>query len=152
MEEVLNTLDLKVEEMGARITCDELPEAVVSPSQFRQLFQNLISNALKFSRKSIPPDIIITYEYLSPAVLDTENLKEAKRYLKIDVTDNGIGFDNAFVDKIFGIFQRLHGKHEYEGTGIGLAICKKIVENHGGRIAAHGRPNEGATFTIIIPV
>jgi len=119
------------------------------PSQFRQLFQNLISNSLKFVRDDVQPHVSITYRYLPPD--DVPQLEGAMRYLKLEFTDNGIGFEEEYAGKIFAIFQRLHGRSEYEGTGIGLAICKKIVEHHGGIIYAHAKPNEGATFTMILP-
>jgi signal transduction histidine kinase len=119
------------------------------PSQFRQLFQNLISNSLKFVRDDVPPQITITHSYLSPGEIPP--LEGAPRYLKLEFRDNGIGFEEEYAQKIFAIFQRLHGRSEYEGTGIGLAICKKIVEHHGGVIYAHATPGQGATFTVILP-
>ncbi|RYZ56141.1 MAG: hypothetical protein EOP49_01160 [Sphingobacteriales bacterium] len=152
VEEVRQTLEYKIEESGAVIKTDDLPAANVVPSQFRQMFLNLVSNSLKFSKEKGTPEIRVTHKYLFPREVAEYNLAKAAMYLRIDVTDNGIGFDNQFSSKIFAIFQRLHGKTEYEGTGIGLAICRKIAENHGGTITANGYPGKGATFTIIIPV
>jgi light-regulated signal transduction histidine kinase (bacteriophytochrome) len=155
LEDLLNdakqTLEYKIEEKNARIISDGLPVMMVVPSQFRQLFLNLLTNSLKFAREGITPEIKITHQYLRPSQVASYDLTKAPRYLKINFADNGIGFDNQFANKIFTIFQRLHGKSEYEGTGIGLAICRKVTENHGGTIIAKGTVNGGSTFTIIIP-
>lgn len=125
--------------------------ASIIPSQFVQLFQNLIGNSLKFSRQGIPPEIKITWRFLRDTDLTSTNLKKANRYLELVFADNGIGFAEAFNEKIFAIFQRLHHREQYEGTGIGLAICKRVVLNHGGYIKASGIPDQGAIFTVVIP-
>lgn len=151
LEEVLINLEHKIEEKKAIISYEQLPETFVIPSQFRQLFQNLISNSLKFSRPGVPLKIDITHSYTNKLPEQYSRNKKPGKYLAIEVKDNGIGINNAYAEKIFTIFQRLHGKHEYEGTGIGLAICKKIVEHHGGVIRANGMLDVGTTFTIIIP-
>jgi PAS domain S-box-containing protein len=151
LNEVIQTLEFKIEESKAVIKSDDLPVANIIPSQFRQLFQNLISNSLKFSRIDVIPLITITHAYLSPQEIDQHQLTKSTRFLQITFTDNGIGFDDKYSEKIFSIFHRLHGRSEYEGTGIGLAICKKIMENHSGKIFATGKENEGAVFNIIIP-
>jgi signal transduction histidine kinase len=114
-----------------------------------QIFQNIISNALKYARAGVPSRINITSQ-LVPAP-GSENNAE-KNYCKITITDNGIGFDESYINKIFNMFQRLHGKGEYEGTGIGLAIVKKIIEKHNGTITAKSRENEGAAFIITLPL
>jgi PAS domain S-box-containing protein len=150
-EEVIQALEHNIEEKRAVIKISELPEARIVPSQFRQLFQNLISNSLKFSRKDVPPEISITHKLLRPYELPHANLGKANKYLEIKISDNGIGFDKIFSDKIFTIFQRLHNRSQYEGTGIGLAICRRIVENHRGVIFATGSQQQGATFTVVIP-
>jgi PAS domain S-box-containing protein len=150
-EEALQTLEHKIEEKKAVIHLQELPEATVIPSQFRQLFQNLLSNSLKFSSKEVNPQISVTYAVLKPHEVAHFHVNKAARYLQLQIADNGIGFDKVFAEKIFTIFQRLHNRSQYEGTGIGLAICKRIVENHGGVIFASGVQQKGATFTIIIP-
>jgi signal transduction histidine kinase len=121
------------------------------PAQAQQLFQNLISNSLKFVRSNVQPVVKVMHRYLSENEVAHYNLRTANRYLELQITDNGIGFEEEFQEKIFAVFQRLHHKHEYEGTGIGLAICRKIVTSYGGSIMASGRTGEGATFTIIIP-
>jgi len=151
LEEVLQTLEYKIEQKGAIINADALPEVPIIPSQFRQLFQNLLSNSLKFVREGVPPQITITHTFLTPDDTEILQLKKADRYLKLQFTDNGIGFDEEYAGKILAIFQRLHGRSEYEGTGIGLAICKKIVEHHGGIITASGQEQKGATFTVLLP-
>ncbi|HYE53198.1 MAG TPA: PAS domain-containing protein, partial [Chitinophagaceae bacterium] len=152
LEDALRVLEYKIEEKGAVVTVElPLPEAKIIPSQFNQLFQNLLSNSLKFVRDGVAPRIHIGYQWLKPQDVVQHRMRRARQYLKITVSDNGIGFDNMFAGKIFAIFQRLQHK-EFEGTGIGLAICKKIVENHGGVIAASGESGRGATFTFIIPV
>jgi PAS domain S-box-containing protein len=152
LSEALQPLDHKIEELKAIVDSDELPMVPIVPAQFRQLFLNLVSNSLKFQRKGVLPEIKITHTFLSPKAVERLELAKAKKYLKIELRDNGIGFDNQYSGKIFAIFQRLHGRSEYEGTGIGLAVCKRIVENHGGAIFAEGKVNEGATFTIVVPV
>jgi signal transduction histidine kinase len=151
LNETLQTLEFKIEQKNALIKSDELPEANIIPSQFRQLFQNLLSNSLKFVRSDVQTVITITSTYLKPQDLPSYQLAAAEKYLKLEFNDNGIGFENEFAGKIFAIFQRLHGRSEYEGSGIGLAICKKIVEHHGGLIFATGVPDQGASFTIILP-
>ena len=109
------------------------------PRQIEQLFINLIGNALKFHREGIPP------------VVDVSS-RAAGEMCEIRVTDNGIGFDSAHADRIFDVFERLHARHKYGGTGIGLAICKKIAERHGGNIKVEAKPDEGATFIIRLPM
>ncbi|GAA4465967.1 hypothetical protein GCM10023189_47410 [Nibrella saemangeumensis] len=151
LKEVLQTLEHRIESKNAVIEADKLPVLNIVPSQFRQLFQNLLSNSLKFAREDVAPKIHISCTYLSAEEVGQFNMPKAKRYIQLTFTDNGIGFDNRFAGKIFAIFQRLHNKNDYEGTGIGLAICKKIVENHGGVIFASGIPDQGSTFTVILP-
>jgi light-regulated signal transduction histidine kinase (bacteriophytochrome) len=152
LDEVLLTLEYKIESQKASIQSDRLPEAMINVPQFRQLFQNLLSNSLKFTKKEVAPEITITHKYLRAKQVKEFDLIPANRYLQLKITDNGIGFENEYSNKIFSIFKRLHSKSEYEGTGIGLSICKKIVENHNGVIFAFGKPGVGAIFTIIIPV
>lgn len=151
LKDVLQLLEHRIESVGARVDHSKLPSAKVVPSQIRQLFQNLINNSLKFCRQDVKPHITISHCFKNPKEIDADGLAKAKKYLEIKISDNGIGFENKYANKIFAIFQRLHGKTEYEGTGIGLAICKKVVENHGGAICAAAIKNEGATFTIILP-
>lgn len=150
-QEVLQTFDHKIEELGASVTSDGLPDVFMVPAQVQQLFQNLVSNSLKFVRTNVRPVVNFTHRYLSYDVVAHNNLRPANRYLELQIADNGIGFEEEFQEKIFAVFQRLHHKHEYEGTGIGLAICRKIVTSYGGSIIASGRAGQGATFTIIIP-
>jgi PAS domain S-box-containing protein len=151
LDETLQTLEFKIEQQNATIKADPLPEAKIIPSQFRQLFQNLLSNSLKFVKPGIPPVITITHSLLKANDVVHYQLTAANHYHKLEFKDNGIGFENEFAGKIFAIFQRLHGRSEYEGSGIGLAICKKIVEHHGGIIYASGVIDQGATFTVILP-
>jgi light-regulated signal transduction histidine kinase (bacteriophytochrome) len=151
LEETLQTLEYKIEQQNAVIKADSLPEAKIIPAQFRQLFQNLLSNSLKFVRPGLQPVITISHKIIKADDAIHYQLTPSNQYHKLEFRDNGIGFENEFAGKIFAIFQRLHGRSEYEGSGIGLAICKKIVEHHGGIIYANGLPDEGATFTIILP-
>jgi PAS domain S-box-containing protein len=151
LEETLQTLEYKIEQQSAAIKSEPLPEAKIIPSQFRQLFQNLLSNSLKFIKPEVPPVVTITHALLPAKGVTHYQLAEADQYHKLQFMDNGIGFEKEFAGKIFAIFQRLHGRSEYEGSGIGLAICKKIVEHHGGIIYAESMPGEGATFTVILP-
>ena len=151
LEEVKQALEYKIEQQNAIIGGEDLPEAIIVPSQFRQLFQNILSNSIKFVSEDVQPVIKISHTYLEPEEVQNFHLQKANRYLKIAFEDNGIGFEEEYAGKIFQIFHRLHGRMEYEGTGIGLAICKKIVEHHGGIIYATGRPNQGAIMTLILP-
>ncbi|MBD0295955.1 MAG: hypothetical protein ICV84_12260, partial [Flavisolibacter sp.] len=151
LEDAMQALEFKIEQKNAIIKADPLPKANIVPSQFRQLFQNLLSNSLKFVQEDVQPIINIRHSYCTPEEVEKYGVAKSNKYHKIDIIDNGIGFEEEYAGKIFAIFQRLHGRSEYEGTGIGLAICKKIVEHHGGAIYATSEPNKGATFTIILP-
>jgi signal transduction histidine kinase len=151
LEDAKQTLEYKIEQVNAIIDAEALPEANIIPSQFRQLFQNLLSNSLKFIPDDRQPVIKIKSQPLTPEEAAEHQLTKASGYLKLQFSDNGIGFEEEYANRIFQIFQRLHGRSEYEGTGIGLAICKKIVEHHGGIIYASSELNMGAVFTIIIP-
>jgi light-regulated signal transduction histidine kinase (bacteriophytochrome) len=144
---VLGDLEVRIEQTGASIDVAALPEIDADATQMRQLFQNLIGNALKFNRPGVPPVLRIQYELESR----TGNARTAT-LAKITISDNGIGFDEKYAEQIFVIFQRLHGRMEYEGTGIGLAVCKKIVDRHGGTISASSTPGAGATFVIHLPL
>ena len=144
---VLSDIQMRIEDSGGSVECAELPTLPADNTQMRQLFQNLISNALKFARPDVTPVVKLTAE---KAIIHTEN-GIPQDIWRIRLSDNGIGFDNKYKDQIFAIFQRLHGRLEYEGTGIGLATCRKIVERHHGTIDAEGVPNEGATFIIEMP-
>jgi signal transduction histidine kinase len=149
---VLLDMEVEVKKKGARIQATELPVIWGVPSLIQQLFQNLISNSLKFSRKDVQPSISIYSETIKQ--IDTSSLSNggvANSFYRLYFKDNGIGFDAKYADEIFVVFKRLHSYHEFEGTGIGLSICKKIVEKHNGQIAADGRLNEGATFIITLP-
>lgn len=140
-----------ISEENAIIEADEFPEIKVIPFQIQQLFSNLISNSLKYKSQDRTPKINITYSKIKAS--EDQKLTKPKKayYHKITFTDNGIGFDNAYAEKIFVLFNRLHNKDEFSGTGIGLSICKKIVENHEGYITANGQPQVGATFTVYLP-
>lgn len=147
----LADLEVMVDESNAVVTVQPLPNIDAIPGQMRQLFQNLISNAIKFSKKNTTPSIEIWAEFLERLSTDAKPLKTGP-FVRIHVRDAGIGFDEAYIDKIFTIFQRLHGRSEYEGTGIGLAIVKKIVEKHHGLVGARSLEDSGATFSIVLPV
>jgi signal transduction histidine kinase len=152
IESILSDLEMKIQDVDAQITVMPMPTLNALPTQMQQLFQNLITNALKFVKPNEKPVISIeAYEAdLKEISLLGVPFKHNK-YYKIVVSDNGIGFDDEYVEKIFLIFQRLHGRSEFEGTGLGLAICKKIVDNHHGYIIAKSELNKGATFTVYLP-
>ena len=151
LQETLSDLEVTIQEKGAKIEVEKLSSAEVIPGQIRQVFQNIIGNALKFSKDNRTPQIKIWSERTN-AKLFSGNLDSAGNFLRIHIRDNGIGFNEAFLGKIFTLFQRLHGKDEYEGTGIGLAIVRKIIEKHNGIITANSKEGEGSTFIIVIPV
>jgi len=151
VREVTNDLELLIEETGSAIETGKLPKVDSSIVLMKQLFTNLINNAIKFRQSSVPAKITITSKKLSSIEITRLHLDSSLVYYDVTVQDNGIGFDNEYADRIFQIFQRLHGKADYPGSGIGLAICKKIVEKHNGYIYAEGREGEGAIFHIILP-
>jgi PAS domain S-box-containing protein len=140
--EVMNELKEMIEEKQATIEAAQLPELDVIPFQFHQFFMNMISNSLKFSGVESKPRIRIHADIVDQSSIDLVNADAHIRYHRVTISDNGIGFDAKYDEKIFDMFQRLHSKHKYTGTGIGLAICKKIIENHDGFITAHGEPKQ----------
>ncbi len=151
MADVLMEMDEELKKKTAKVMVDNLPVLFVNPSLIKPLFHNLIGNALKYSKKDIPPMIKITSDITAP--VNGIKLKEGQnRYCRIFIEDNGIGFDQKYAEEIFGMFKRLHHNTEFEGTGIGLALCKKIVEQHKGYISARSKVNEGSTFIVSIPV
>lgn len=155
LNEIVNNIqtdyELLMEQKGASIIIDDLPTIQAIPLQMSQLFGNIVGNALKFSRKDVQPVIRITSEKLSTEELDQTSLEKNLTYCKIKFSDNGIGFKNEYAEQIFNIFQRLHRRAEYEGTGIGLAMCKKIALNHKGDLNAWGSSECGAVFNFIVP-
>lgn len=144
--EVLGDLERRIEETDAKIESEPLPRIEADPLQMRQLFQNILGNALKFRHADMSPHIRITCRWLEEAG------RSQPPWCEIRIADNGIGFDEIYLDRIFHVFQRLHGRSEYEGTGMGLAICRRIVERHRGELTAHSVLGEGATFIITLPV
>jgi len=153
VQAALHDLELVVGETGARVTVGPLPTVLGDASQLGQLFQNLLNNALKFRRKDVPPVIALSARRLGAVGLppNVQPTQAALHYHRIDVTDNGIGFDPEYAGRIFQVFQRLHGRADYAGTGIGLAICEKVAANHGGAITAQSLPGQGATFSVYLP-
>ena len=156
--DVLDDLSMAVAESEAVIECLPLPVVSGDAAQLRQLFQNLLANALKFSQHTQTPQI-----QLSARIVDSSAVPLAMmaplmagelpaRFHEINVRDNGIGFDEKYLDRIFQVFQRLHGKSQYPGSGVGLAICRKVVFNHHGALSARSQPGQGATFSVYLPV
>lgn len=148
---VKTDLELKIEETNASIISTALPRLEAVASEMKQLFNNLLSNAIKFRDSRVAPIIKITGSKTTKVEKEEYHLPVDKEFFKIQVNDNGIGFEEEYADRIFQIFQRLHGKAEYPGSGIGLAICKKIVDNHNGVMYAESKPGSGATFVVILP-
>jgi PAS domain S-box-containing protein len=144
-------LELVINEKKADIRCERLPVLNAVRFQMQQLFLNLASNSLKFSKAGVKPEIKIQYKIITGSDIEAIGQDPAWKYHYIRFSDNGIGFDPEYRYKIFEIFQRLHGKAEYSGTGIGLAICKKIMDNHHGFIAADSEPDQGAVFHLLFP-
>jgi PAS domain S-box-containing protein len=155
LREIINELrddfELVIAEKGAQIITGDLPCIDVNKGQIRQVFQNIISNALKFSRPGVPPFIEIKSKRIGEKTFHSPE-DEQGTYCFISVQDNGIGFDGKYVQNIFSLFERLNPKDKYEGTGIGLAIAKKIIEKHQGLITADSSEGEGACFQIILPL
>ena len=153
LQAVLTDLEVAIAETGAALETDSLPTVEGDAGQLGQLLQNLLSNALKFRREGVPPVVQVRAHRLLASDLPpaVKPVRVAEAYHRIDVMDNGIGFDEKYVDRIFQVFQRLHGKSQYAGTGIGLSICAKVVANHGGCITAHSQPGEGSIFSVYLP-
>jgi signal transduction histidine kinase len=151
LKELLADMEDEVREKKATIQVDHIPPLLVSPRLIRPLFQNLINNALKYRKKNVDPKISIRSE-ISLAISDRDNKNLVNKYCRIFVEDNGIGFDQKYAEEIFGMFKRLHHHGEFEGTGVGLALCKKITELHNGFISARSKVNEGTTFIISLPL
>ncbi|GGW34604.1 ATP-binding protein [Arenibacter certesii] len=151
LENTLEDLETPIKEKRVNITVTNLPELRGVAFQLEQLFNNLLSNAIKYSSVLEPRKIEIDCQKIKRKHITDEFQKKSSQYFCITIKDNGIGFDQSNAKKIFGLFERLHQKQDYSGTGIGLAICKKIVENHGGHIMADGTLNEGAVFRIYLP-
>lgn len=150
LEQAKTDLAVIVAEAGASVLSSGLPRLRVIPFQIRQLFQNLLSNSIKFQQPGLPPVIRVSAAEVQGSTNPFAGAASNKTYVVISVRDNGIGFDRQFSERIFDLFQRLHGREAYAGTGIGLSICKKIAENHNGTVTADGEPGKGATFNIFL--
>jgi signal transduction histidine kinase len=152
LNDVLSDMEIDIQKRDAKVTAGDLPTIYAIPSQIRQLFQNLISNSLKFCKDDCTPEVHIQTEVVKGALIPGLDRKLYENtFYKIYIRDNGIGFDSKYAEEIFVVFKRLHSYHEFEGTGIGLSICKKIVEKHKGFISAESSLNEGSTFIITLP-
>lgn len=150
LEGVLTDLEVRIEQTHAVIRSEHLMTIRADPVQMRQLFQNLISNAIKFAKTDVAPLVKISANLIKER--RTRGLLSAGRIYQITFADNGIGFEEKYAERIFGVFQRLHGRDKYEGSGIGLAVCRRIAERHHGSIIAKGVPGEGATFILSLPL
>jgi PAS domain S-box-containing protein len=148
--EVIQDLELRLAQTGGRVETQNLPTVASDSVQMRHLLQNLIGNALKFHRPGVPPIVQVSAEIIDGVCINGR--EQAAGTCRISVTDNGIGFEERYLDRVFTIFQRLHGRDEYEGTGIGLSICRRIAERHGGTITARSQPGQGSTFIVSLPL
>ena len=151
MQDVVSELEIPIRDKKAEISLDTLPVIPVNASLMNPLFSNLLGNSLKYSKKQVAPQIRIHAE-VSPSGDESKGKDGDTRYCRIYFEDNGIGFEQKYAGQIFDMFRRLHPTAEYEGTGIGLALCKRIVEKHQGFISARGRPGEGAVFIVSLPM
>ena len=149
---VLSDLEVRIEQNKAVLKVGELPSIEADPLQMRQLFQNLISNALKFQPGGQQPSLEINAEIIKGQFAGTPEEDPYAEQCQITIRDNGIGFEEKYLDKIFAVFQRLHGRNEFEGTGVGLAVCRRITDRHGGVITAKSQLGQGATFIVTVPV
>lgn len=150
--EVLTDLEVRIEQSKARVEVGALPTIEADPLQMRQLLQNLIGNALKFQPPDTQPIIKIYAEIRKSPFAGSGEPLPTDELCELTVEDNGIGFDEKYLEKIFSVFQRLHGRNEYEGTGVGLAVCRRITDRHGGTITAKSQPGQGARFIVTLPV
>lgn len=149
LDEVIDSLEVRLKEKKGKILSDGLPMAYAIPFQMQQLFQNLLSNALKFCKEAERPVILVSHSILE---YDDVNERRGGKMLRIEISDNCMGFSQEHVNKVFDVFYRVHDKAKYGGSGLGLSICKKIVENHGGSILVNSVENEGSTFKINLPL
>jgi signal transduction histidine kinase len=149
-KEAIAELEIEVEKSKAKIFLGELPVVWAIPSLMKQLFHNLLSNAVKFRKKGIEPRVHIEANKIYESDHQLAAHSNGSKY-KISITDNGIGFDPKYSNEIFMVFKRLNSYHEYEGTGVGLSICKKIIERHNGSIFAQSEPGKGSTFSFVLP-
>ena len=158
--EVLVDLEVRIEKTSAQVMVSKLPKLQADPMQMRQLLQNLIGNALKFQSPGAVPQIKIDAQLIQRDQLQegtvlpnpSPTASPDDKFCVLTVQDNGIGFEEQYLDKVFAVFQRLHGRSEYEGTGVGLAVCRRITERHGGLITAQSKPGEGSIFIVILPM
>lgn len=151
ISDVLSDLEVLVEQVNGKVEVGTLPTLHADPTQLRQLFQNLIGNALKFRKKEVPPVIRIRAETVAAPDQYGAETGNGDRRWQVIVEDNGIGFDQKYRDRVFEVFQRLHARGEYEGSGIGLSLCRKIVSRHGGSISAESQLGRGSKFSITLP-
>jgi len=149
---VLSDLEFRIRQTDAKIEIGPLPVVEADPLQMRQMFQNLIGNALKFHKPGQRPEVTVQGKILRVQDYQLPGASPGDEVARIMVTDNGIGFDEQYVEQIFTLFARLHSREEYEGTGMGLAICRKIAQRHGGSIVAKSAKGQGATFMMMLPV
>jgi light-regulated signal transduction histidine kinase (bacteriophytochrome) len=147
----ITDLELVIKEKKAIINIDDLPTIEMIPDQIRQVFQNIIGNAVKFAKPGATSEIKIWSDFTKEKSAVSKAVEKGA-YCRIYISDNGIGFNEQYLDKIFTMFQRLHGRAEYQGTGIGLSIVKKIIEKHNGLVTAKSKENEGTTFILVLPV
>jgi light-regulated signal transduction histidine kinase (bacteriophytochrome) len=150
--EVLTDLEVRIEQTKAKIEVGNLPTIEADPLQMRQLLQNLIGNALKFQAPSAQPVVNISAQIVKRGFGTAGGTEPVDELCELSIQDNGIGFEEKYKEKIFAVFQRLHGRNEFEGTGVGLAVCRRITDRHGGTITAHSKLGEGATFVVTLPV
>ncbi|WP_157486779.1 sensor histidine kinase [Dyadobacter alkalitolerans] len=152
IEQVCEDLEMVISQKNATVTVLNLPVLLAGRSQMKQLFYNLVNNALKFSQAGKPPAITISSRHVKAGeVALYPELSPVRTYYHIEIVDNGIGFEQQYAEQIFSVFQRLHSQAAYAGTGIGLALCKKVVMNHSGKISAKSSPGQGSKFIIILP-
>lgn len=152
VKEAVGELEIEIEKSNAQVVYNELPSLWAIPSLLQQLFYNLISNGIKFRKKDVAPVVTISTERINNSDnSDRKSYLNGLPYFRITVSDNGIGFDEKYADEIFVVFKRLHSYHEFEGTGVGLSLCKKIVEKHDGIITASSKLQEGSSFVIDLP-
>ncbi len=151
VQNIIEEVQIFSSENNVVITCSPLPIIEGNCTQLKHLFQNLINNSIKFQKKDTSLQINIDSKQINEEEIKSFNFSSGKTYYKIELTDNGIGFEDQYAEKIFQSFHRLHGKADYEGSGLGLAICKKIMEKHHGIIYAKGSKISGAGFILILP-